>query len=144
MKNEAKRVWLYSHINSTAAYDAAELLQQQEIGLKRYAEERGLGIAGVSSDLCYWSSPDRPGLDRVLQEAKNGAYEVLLITGLSRLGRDTQKVINIVRQLNNHGISVVSVLEGEIEFVREPFSLIPIESTAVEGVHDQEPDMNMC
>lgn len=48
----------------------------------------------------------RPVLLKALEMAKNGKYEVFMVTELSRLGRNARAILNAIDALHNEGISV--------------------------------------
>jgi putative DNA-invertase from lambdoid prophage Rac len=54
----------------------------------------------------------RPGIQEVLDDAKNGEMDILLILGISRLGRNTIEIVHTFRQLEEYGVEVESIYEG--------------------------------
>lgn len=121
MTNTKKRAWIYTRID--APEDTHGALKLQEKGLYDYAGHMGFAVAGISSDLGGGLDFDRPGLARLTAAAREGAFDILLVKSLSRLGRDTEITLELVRQLNETGVSVCSPLEGEIRLDAAPWNM---------------------
>jgi len=118
MENLNKRAWIYTRIDTPD--ESAAALQMQEQAPKCQAEELGLDIVGVSSDVCSGNDYDRPGLNSVLAAAENGGFDVLIIT---RLARNTVKIFELVGDFSNLGVRVSSAIEGDIDVDQSPFSM---------------------
>lgn len=120
MDHTGKRAWLYTRID--APEDTHGVLKEQEKGLFDYAGQMGLTIAGTSSDLGSGHDFERPGLKRLTGAAKDGAFDILLVRSLGRLGRDTERTLGLIRELDGLGVRVLSPLEGEIRLDEEPWN----------------------
>jgi DNA invertase Pin-like site-specific DNA recombinase len=112
MKDTIKRAWLYSHID--APEDTHGVLKGQEKELYDYAGQMGFAIAGSSSDLGGVADTNRPGLAAMTAAAKDGGFDVLLVTGISRLGRNMERTNGLMRQLGEMGVNVYSPIAGRI------------------------------
>jgi DNA invertase Pin-like site-specific DNA recombinase len=71
---------------------------------KTYSDE---GISGATEK--------RKGLDQMLADAKRGHFKVLIVMEISRLARDVRHLLNLLHQLDEIGVAVISIREG-IEF----------------------------
>lgn len=56
----------------------------------------------------------RPGYQKMLEDARNGAFEVVVAEALDRLSRDQADVANLYKHLSFLGIKLITVAEGEI------------------------------
>lgn len=56
----------------------------------------------------------RPSYQALLEDARNGIFEVLVAEGLDRLSRDQADTANLFKHLSFQGVSIVTVAEGEI------------------------------
>lgn len=54
----------------------------------------------------------RPDLNKMLADAKTGAFQVLFLDDLSRLARDATLMLLTLQDLRYHGIRVISVADG--------------------------------
>lgn len=109
---EHNNAWIYCRID--APEDTHGVLKGQYEQLERYAEQMGFAVVGSSQDLGSGSSLDRPGLLAVREAAKAGDAQVLLVTSISRIGRDTVKTTDFIRTLGNCGVRIYSPMEGEL------------------------------
>jgi DNA invertase Pin-like site-specific DNA recombinase len=107
-----QKAWLYCRID--APEDTHGALKDQKEKLDDYARQMGFVVVGSSEDCGSGLNFDRTGLKEVLDAAKAGKTDVLIVHAVSRIGRDTAKTIDFIRQLNDCGVKVYSPLEGEI------------------------------
>lgn len=124
MTNTKKRAWIYTRID--APEDTHGALKLQEKGLYDYAGQMGFAVAGISSDLGSGMDFERPGLARLTSAARDGAFDILLVKSLSRLGRDTEKTLELVGRLGDMGVNVCSPLEGEIRLDAAPWNMFAL------------------
>jgi DNA invertase Pin-like site-specific DNA recombinase len=54
----------------------------------------------------------RPAFDRLLRHAKSGMFDVLVVWRLDRLGRSTEHLLRTVRELEEAGVTLVSVRDS--------------------------------
>jgi DNA invertase Pin-like site-specific DNA recombinase len=112
MEYTGKRAWLYMRID--APEDSHGALKGQEKELYDYSEHVGLSIAGSSSDLDSGSDDsNKQGLEQVIAAALDGRFDILLVKSSDRLYRDAGRIVGIIRQLNEIGVTVCSPIEGE-------------------------------
>ncbi|ACL77042.1 recombinase family protein [Ruminiclostridium cellulolyticum] len=109
---QQKRAWLYCRID--APEDKQGSLKGQEKELIDYAEQMGFEIIGISRDIGSGLNFKRNGIAEVSAAAAMGRMDALLITNISRIGRDTGKTIRFITMLYKMGIRIYSPAEGEI------------------------------
>lgn len=107
-----ERVWLYSRV--AIGGNSAGLLEAQERSMKQYAREHELEVVGCSSDVGNSLTIDRPGLLNFRAAVMEKQVDVLLTQNISRLGRDVEQVIRYWKFLQDHGVRVFTVTDGEI------------------------------
>ena len=56
----------------------------------------------------------RPGYQRLLEDARNGAFNVVVAEALDRLSRDQEDIAGLYKQLCFRGIRILTLAEGEI------------------------------
>lgn len=112
-----KRAWLYCRVAHNGP-DSAEFLEGQRLRLESYAREHGFIIVGCSSDIGNGLTLERPGLHDFHAAAEDEEVDILLLKNLSRLGRDTSKVIEYWHQLRDLGVIVHTADCGEIDLRR--------------------------
>lgn len=87
-------------------------LDLQEQRVCDYAKAKSYEISSITKEAYKGSTMKRPGIQRVLDDAKDGKIDILLMLGISRLGRNTVEVIRAVHQLEKYGVEVETVHEG--------------------------------
>lgn len=107
------RAWIYCRID--APEDTHGALKGQKKELIDYAEQMGFVVVGESEDIGSGLDSDRTGLAEVMKAAGDGRMEVLLVKKLDRLGRDTAKLLDLLRGLDQMGVELYSPLEGQIQ-----------------------------
>jgi len=55
---------------------------------------------------------DRPGLQRVMEAARKGKFDVLVVWKLDRFGRSTLDLLSNIRQLHTSGVRFVATTQG--------------------------------
>lgn len=111
-REEQKRAWTYSRID--APDDAHGRLKSQKKELYDYAEQLGFVVVGSSEDLSGGLDFKRAGIMEVMKAAADGKFDVLLVKKLVCLSRDTVKMLEFLRGLDQLGIRIYSPMEGEI------------------------------
>lgn len=96
---------------------AFSTLAAQDEATARYVAEQGWGDAGLYTDEGRTGTNlARPGWRRLLEDAKGAAFEIVVVTFMSRLGRG--ETFTIARhELARHGVQVVTARETFAEGV---------------------------
>lgn len=90
-------------------------LEVQLQDLREFAGRRGWEIVGAYEDVISGASLKRPGLDRLLADAHQRKFDLLLIWKLDRLGRSLLHMIQVIHDLLSRGIEVVSATEPHMD-----------------------------
>jgi DNA invertase Pin-like site-specific DNA recombinase len=80
--------------------------QRQISDLKAIATSKGWEVVEIVTEKISGVKSKRGGIDKVLQLAEEASFNKLLVTEISRLGRSTLQVLQIVETLTQLGISV--------------------------------------
>ena len=100
---ERKRAWIYCR----TAYPDAHTLAMQQAHMEAFAEKRGFEVVGITSEHANGLTLSRRGLTEVSSAVDDGGVDLLLVTNLSRLGRNLEQVDNYLRWLNDWFVDVV-------------------------------------
>jgi DNA invertase Pin-like site-specific DNA recombinase len=76
--------------------------------LCKFAETRGWNVTRVYSDRMNGTSDVRPALTELMADARRGSFDVLLIWRFDRLSRSVPHFLQIVNELRQLGIELVS------------------------------------
>ncbi len=88
------------------AHDAQSLAAQSALLRQYVSQHHGWELVTELAD-CN----TRQGVQRVLEEAPAGTYDVLLVHSLSRLSRSVVEISRILARLESSGVTVQSVTE---------------------------------
>ena len=103
-----KRAVLYGRTSTPEQH-----LESQFIPLRDIVAQRGLELTGVYSDFgISGSKARRPGIDRLLQDARRGKFDVILVAAFDRLARSTRNFLELVDEFESLGIKLISAREA--------------------------------
>lgn len=57
------------------------------------------------------TNTDRPSFQRMLEDAKKGLFDVVIVHKMDRLSRNVRDTLNIENELSLHGVKIISVIE---------------------------------
>lgn len=104
-------VALYARYSSEHQREAS--ITDQFRTCERAAQSHGWTVSHRYQDKAITGSrADRPGYQRLLQEAQAGRFDVVLVDDLSRLTRDEAESIHLRRRLAFWGIRLIGVSDG--------------------------------
>lgn len=97
---------------STNKLGQKETIENQIKICKRYAGEHGLEIVDVKTDSATGTDDlNRPEVKELIEDAIKGKYECVIMKGISRLYRDTEKGLGLIKKLDRSNIRVITVEE---------------------------------
>lgn len=100
---EKQRAWIYCRV----AHPDAHALAVQQASLEAYAEVNGFEIVGTTAEQASGLDISRRGLAEVSNAVDAGEVDLLLVTDLSRLGRNVVKADAYLRWLEDRLVEVV-------------------------------------
>jgi DNA invertase Pin-like site-specific DNA recombinase len=104
-KKPCRRVAIY-----TRARDDEGLRRQRKDVERHVAEQPEWAIAAVYEDVAR-ADKKRPALDRLLADARNGAFDLLFVRDMPRLGRSMQDFARTVRTLDACRVVIATTAE---------------------------------
>ena len=112
-----KRAALYVRVSTAnrAASNQAVFEQNpdvQERPLRQLAEQRGWSVVQVYRDRMSGSKADRPGLKALMQDARRGAFDVVLVWRFDRFARSIEQLVLALAEFRGLGIDFVSSQEA--------------------------------
>ena len=108
-----RRAALYARYSSDLQSDAS--IEDQFRICRQLVEANGWQVAGSYSDAAgSGASLLRPDYQRLLEDARQGRFDVVVAEGLDRFSRDQEHIAAFYKQMSFLGIPVVTVAEGEI------------------------------
>ena len=101
-----KRAVFYVRVSTLDQHPETQLHDLQAL-----AESRGFQVVQVYEDRSSGARASRPGLDRLLADARRGKFEVVVVWACDRLARSVTHFLQVLDELNHLGIEFVSFRE---------------------------------
>ncbi len=86
--------------------------QMQVAELKRYAKSRGWKAVASYEDKISGAKQNRPALDRLMQDARERRFDIVIVWKLDRFGRSLIHLVNAVLELESLGIRFIATTQG--------------------------------
>ena len=107
------RVAIYARFSSQMQSEAS-IDDQIRLCRERTLRE-GWTVADVFSDMAIsGASMRRPGVQRLMDEASRGSFNIIITEALDRLSRDQADVSTMYKRLSFDGIRIITLSEGEV------------------------------
>lgn len=107
-----QRVALYARVSTLNGQDVG--LQLGE--LRQVAGQRGWDVVAEFCDEgVSGAKTDRPELDRMLEQARAGRFDLVAIWKLDRLARSVVHLLHVADSLNAWGVGLVSVRDAHVD-----------------------------
>jgi DNA invertase Pin-like site-specific DNA recombinase len=104
-----KKAVAYSRVSTLLNQDPTIQLS----AIRDFAQSRGFVLVDEYTDQGISGAKERrPSLDRMISDARRGKFKVLIVTGIDRIGRNTRHLLNLIAELNEYGVSIISIREG--------------------------------
>jgi len=102
-----KKVALYLRVSTLDQHP-----ETQRYDLLQLAQQRDFTIVEEYVDRLSGAKARRPGLDRMLSDARRGRFEVLVVWSFDRLARSVRHLLETLDELNHLNIAFVSFREN--------------------------------
>src|SRR5919106_79534 len=107
------RAVIYARYSSDNQREAS--IEDQVRLARAHIESRGWTYLHAYNDRAFsGASALRPGYQRLLADARDGQFDVVVAEALDRLSRDQEDVAALYKQLTFAGVRIVTLAEGEI------------------------------
>jgi DNA invertase Pin-like site-specific DNA recombinase len=107
------RTALYARV-STTGHGQDVGLQLHE--LRQVARQRGWNVVAEHvDDSVSGATTSRPALDRLMDEARRGHLDLVVVWKLDRLGRSLQHLLAVLDELQHLGVGFVSIRDAGID-----------------------------
>src|SRR6516165_1774059 len=103
------RVALYARVSTNNGQQDPSM---QTLELKEYCDRRGWEIAEQFIDRVCGSKDSRPGLNRLLADARRRKFDAVVVYRYDRFARSLRQLVNALGEFDALGIHFVSLHEG--------------------------------
>jgi site-specific DNA recombinase len=108
-----KSAAVYARFSSEGQREAS--IEDQTRSCIKLIEDRGWRIAGIYSDRAISGATTlRPDYQRLLKDARDRVFDVVVSEGLDRLSRDPEATAGLYKLMSFLGIAIVTRTEGEV------------------------------
>ena len=102
---------IYARYSSHSQRDVS--IEQQIRACKQFADRHDIRVVKVYEDRALTGTNDkRPGFQQMIQDAKSGGWNYVIVYTLDRFARDRYDSAVYKRQLKNQGVKVLSAMEN--------------------------------
>lgn len=113
MENKQQRVAIYARVSSQEQATEGVSLDAQLALLRAHAEARGWEVFDEYVDGGYsGGNDDRPAFKRMLYDARQKRFDIIAVCKLDRFFRNLRLLLNCLYELEQLGITFMSVQEG--------------------------------
>jgi putative DNA-invertase from lambdoid prophage Rac len=98
---------IYARVSTADQHNEIQIRE-----LTEYADRRIWEVASVYQDTMSGAKAKRPGLDRLMADAGQRRFDVVLVWKLDRFGRSVVDFLNNVRELGQHGVRFMAVTQN--------------------------------
>lgn len=108
--NDSKRIRAVAYARCSKVLNQDVTLQTRAI--TEVVKARGFDFIDEYIDQVTGDRERRPGLDRLIADAKAGKFNVVVVTAIDRIFRSTKHMLNLIDELEHFGVSVISIRES--------------------------------
>ena len=102
-----KKAALYCRIST-----GDQNLDTQLLDLREMAKQRGFEIVGEYTDVISGTKSKRPGLDRLMSDARRRRFDVVVVAAFDRVARSVKHFLEVLDELNRLEIEFISLREN--------------------------------
>jgi len=103
----------YIRVSTTEQATEGHSLDAQHEAIASYTCQRGWELVQVYVDTgLSGTRADRPALQRLLHDAEQGAFEVVVVHAVDRFYRNLQGLLKTLNHLHQHGVTFISIGEN--------------------------------
>jgi DNA invertase Pin-like site-specific DNA recombinase len=102
-----KRVALYLRVSTVDQHP-----QTQVLDLRQLAGQRGFQIVEEYTDIISGAKAKRPGLDRLMADARRGKFDVVVVWAFDRIARSVRHFLEVLDELNHLNLEFISFREN--------------------------------
>lgn len=123
--NKHCRCAFYHNLSPDPINHAAsdELIRLQD---KHIAENYGVQISGIYVDHAYHTEMERPAFEKMLEDARNGKFELIITKSIERFAPTSEDTIQAVEELLSLSDPVAVYFESDMLDSNVIHSVVPI------------------
>ena len=149
MDNKIKRVAIYCRVSTIEQAEEGYSIKEQEMLLMEFCEKQGYEVVQVYSDAGI-SGKDithRPAMRKLLQDATERKFDLVLTWKINRLSRNLQDSLEIINTLEKYNITYKSYsepFETDTPAGKMQFQIMSLVAEFERNTISQNVKMGMC
>src|SRR5215467_4164259 len=101
------RAAIYARVSTADQHNAIQVRE-----LTEYVQRRGWELAGTYQDQISGAKATRPGLDKLMSDARQHRFDVVLVWKLDRFGRSLVHCVSGIQELASLGVRFIATSQG--------------------------------
>ncbi len=101
------RAALYARVSTADQHNAIQVRE-----LTEYVQRRGWELAATYQDQISGAKASRPGLDKLMADARQRRFDVVLVWKLDRFGRSLVHCVSGIQELASLGVRFIATSQG--------------------------------
>jgi site-specific DNA recombinase len=107
------RIALYTRVSTSEQAAEGTSLEYQKEQLEVYCKAQGWEVFSTYTDPgCSGKDDKRPGLKRLMQDAKAGLFDKVIVLKLDRLSRNLRLLLELQEKLQENDVALISLKEN--------------------------------
>jgi DNA invertase Pin-like site-specific DNA recombinase len=102
------KVFGYARVSTEEQVKSGSLSQQIE-QIKKYCELHGHELLEIFTDAGISALKQRPGMEKLMERARKGECEAVVVTKLDRWGRSVKHLVTSIDELKRLGVHFISI-----------------------------------
>jgi DNA invertase Pin-like site-specific DNA recombinase len=102
-----KRAAIYCRVSTADQHPETQLLD-----LREFAKQRGFEITHEYTDTISGAKAKRPGLDKLLADARRNRFDIVLVAAFDRVARSVRHFLEVLDELSHLNIEFISLREN--------------------------------
>src|SRR5690242_5071002 len=98
---------IYARVSTADQHNAIQIRE-----LTEYVQRRGWELAAVYQDTMSGAKANRPGLDKLMADARQRRFDAVLVWKLDRFGRSLVHCVSGIQDLASMGIRFIATSQG--------------------------------
>jgi len=102
-----KKAVIYGRVST-----ADQNVESQFCDLRPLAAARGYQIVGEYTDTISGAKAKRPGLDKLMSDARRGGFDIVMVWAFDRMARSVKHFLEVLEEFNRLNIGFISFREN--------------------------------
>lgn len=107
-----KNIRAVSYARFSSNNQREESIDAQQRAIYKYMAEKGYSpIGDYTDEALTGTNTDRPGFQKMIEDAKKGLFDVVIVHKMDRFSRNVYDTLDVQNQLLRYGVRIESVIE---------------------------------